>query len=118
MDESPWNVMPDGVVVAVRLTPRGGRDEIVGVERLADGRKVLKARVAAAPSDGEANAALVALFARRLGVPPSRIGVVAGRTARVKRLRVRGDARALTALLGELFAPYPPSRRVHSDDAP
>lgn len=104
MDEYPWNVMPDGVVVVVRLTPKGGRDEIEGIERLADGRPVLKARVTAAPSAGEANAALIALVARGLGVPASRIDVAAGRTGRVKRLRVRGDARALTALLEELWA--------------
>jgi uncharacterized protein len=29
----------------VRLTPKGGRDAIDGIERLADGRAVLKARV-------------------------------------------------------------------------
>ena len=49
---------PDGVVVTVRLTPKGGRDAIDGIETLADGRAVLKVRVRAAPSEGEANAAL------------------------------------------------------------
>jgi len=45
-------------VVSVRLTPKGGRDSIDGVDTLADGTAVLKARVRAAPSEGEANAAL------------------------------------------------------------
>ena len=56
-----WSVMPDGLAIAVRLTPRGGRDGLDNVEVMADGRQVLKARVLAAPSGGEANAALIAL---------------------------------------------------------
>ena len=45
-------------MLAVRLTPRGGRDAIDGIEQLSDGRRVLKVRVRAAASEGEANAAL------------------------------------------------------------
>src|SRR5690606_10461317 len=56
----PWTISPEGLVVAVRLTPRGGRDAIDGVERRADGQWVLKARVRAAATEGEANAALIA----------------------------------------------------------
>ncbi|MGA7426797.1 MAG: DUF167 family protein, partial [Rhodoplanes sp.] len=55
---APWAIVDDGLIVTVRLTPRGGSDAIDGVETLADGRAVLKARVRAAPSDGAANAAL------------------------------------------------------------
>ena len=47
----------------------GGRDAIDGVERLSDGRRVLKVRVRAAASEGEANAALIGLIAKTLGVP-------------------------------------------------
>jgi uncharacterized protein (TIGR00251 family) len=115
MDDRPWNMMPDGVVVVVRLTPKAGRDEIEGVELLADGRPVLKARVSAPPNDGAANVALIALLARKLGLPASRIDVVAGRTARVKRLRVRGDARVLTMLLAELWGPRPTGGSAHLD---
>jgi uncharacterized protein YggU (UPF0235/DUF167 family) len=35
-------------MLAVRLTPRGGRDAIDGIEQLSDGRRVLKVRVRAA----------------------------------------------------------------------
>ena len=56
----------------VRLTPKGGRDAIDGIERLADGSVVLKARVRAAPSEGEANAALMRLIAKAVGVRTAR----------------------------------------------
>jgi len=50
----PWTAAADGIFVDVRLTPRGGRDAIEGIESRADGRAVLKARVRAAPFEGEA----------------------------------------------------------------
>ena len=51
----------DGIVIMVRVTPRGGRDSVELVEQLADGRSVLKVRVRAAASEGAANAALFAV---------------------------------------------------------
>jgi uncharacterized protein (TIGR00251 family) len=95
----PWAVSADGLVVTVRLTPKGGRDAIEGVEHLADGRCVLKARVRAAPSDGEANGALARLLAQTLRIAPREIALVGGATSRVKRLLIRGDARAVAAAL-------------------
>jgi uncharacterized protein len=100
----PWRIEADGVVVTVRLTPRGGRDAIESIERLADGRSVLKARVRAAASEGEANAALVRLIARMLGVPPRDVALVAGATARIKRVRIAGDAATLAAALEKICA--------------
>ena len=41
-----WSVGPSGLSLSIRLTPKGGRDAIDGIEELADGRAVLKARVA------------------------------------------------------------------------
>jgi len=66
----PWTATADSVVVIVRLTPRGGRDAIDGVAQLADGRSVLKVRVRAAASEGEANAALMKLIAKTLSALP------------------------------------------------
>lgn len=86
-------------MLSVRLTPKGGRDAIDGIEVMADGRTVLKARVRAAPSEGEANAALVALLAKTLGVPRREVSVVAGATARIKRVMIGGDAAALARTL-------------------
>ena len=94
-----WIRVADGLVVAVRLTPKGGRDAIDGLERLADGRAVLKVRVRAAPSEGAANAALVRLMAQALDVPPRQVSLTAGATARVKRIKIAGDAARLAATL-------------------
>jgi len=88
----------------VRLTPRGGRDAIDGIEELADGRAVLKARVRAAPSEGEANAALVRLIARTLGVAPRNVALTTGAAGRIKRLTITGSAPALAAALEKICA--------------
>jgi len=88
-------------VLAVRLTPRGGRDAVDGWAADADGRPYLKVRVSAPPVEGEANAALVALLAKRLAVPRSAVRVASGATARLKRLEIDGLApEDLDRLLG------------------
>jgi uncharacterized protein len=99
MADQPWTLQDDGVVVDVRLTPRGGRDAIEGVERRADGRAVLKVRVRAAPFEGAANEALCRLMAGVLHAAPRQVTLEAGATARVKRLRITGEATALAAAL-------------------
>lgn len=71
--------------IAVRLRPRGHRDELIGVE---DG--VLQARVTAPPVDGKANKALCRLIAKRVGVAPSRVTLVRGAKSRHKLVRVEG----------------------------
>jgi len=107
MTVRPWVVAPDAVVVAVRLTPRGGRDAIEAVEQLADGRAVLKVRVRAAASEGEANAALVRLLARALDVAPRQVSLVAGATARIKRIKIAGAGPALAAALTRIVEATP-----------
>ena len=83
----------------MRLTARGGRDAIDGIEARADGQRVLKARVRAAASEGEANAALMALLAHAAGVPPRSVTLVSGATARIKRLTIAGHGPTLLAAL-------------------
>ncbi|HVZ51131.1 MAG TPA: DUF167 family protein [Pseudolabrys sp.] len=101
---TPWSVVPGGIALTVRLTPKGGRDAIDGIEQLADGRSVLKARVRAAPSEGEANDALCRLVAKTLGVPPRDVELTAGATSRIKRLTVSGDGPTLMAKLQKAIA--------------
>jgi uncharacterized protein (TIGR00251 family) len=94
---------PGGVIVDVRLTPRGGQDAIEGVAHRANGRAVVKARVRAAPFEGEANAALCRLLADVLGIAPRQVTLVAGATAREKRVQISGDAARLVAALSRLI---------------
>ena len=100
----PWSATAGGIALSVRLTPKGGRDAIDGIETLADGRSVLKARVRAAPSEGEANDALCRLIAKAVGVPPRDVGVAAGATTRIKRLTIAGDVPTLIAALEKVVA--------------
>src|SRR4051794_11946163 len=100
----PWTALADGLVVAVRVTPKGGRDCIDGTEVLADRRPVLKVRVRAAPSDGEANAAVLRLIADTLRVRLRDVTLVAGATGRVKRVRIAGAGAALAAALEKATA--------------
>jgi uncharacterized protein len=98
-----WSPSAGGVTIAVRLTPKGGRDAIDGIETLADGSTVLKVRVRAAPHEGEANAALGRVLAKALGVPPGRVELAAGAASRIKRVKVVGEAAALGAALENLW---------------
>lgn len=95
----PWQACDGGVHLAVRLTPRGGKDQIEGVETLSDGRPVLKARVRAVPENGKANSALMRLVADACDVAPAHVTLASGATARVKNLRVEGDFAALSRAL-------------------
>jgi uncharacterized protein YggU (UPF0235/DUF167 family) len=91
-------------MLAVRLTPKGGRDSIDGIEQLADGRSVLKARVRAVPSEGEANDAVCRLLAKAVGVAPRDVALIAGATTRIKRLAIAGDPPTLIAALEKICA--------------
>jgi len=76
--------------LAVRLTPRGGRDQVDGWIKDEAGRPLLKVRVAAPPVEGEANAALEKLIAKSLGRSAGAVRVVSGQGARVKQLEIEG----------------------------
>ncbi|HEY2056617.1 MAG TPA: DUF167 domain-containing protein [Solirubrobacterales bacterium] len=81
--------------IAVEVTPRSGRNRLLGI---ADG--VLRARVTAAPVDGEANRALCRLIAKRVGVAQSKVEVIRGQKSRRKLVAVVGlDSTALERAL-------------------
>ncbi len=87
--------------LAVRVTPKGGRDAVDGWAIDDAGRAYLKVRVSAAPADGEANAAVIALLAKSLKVPRSAVRLVAGETARLKMLQIEGlEPETLAAAFG------------------
>lgn len=86
-----FRLRADGIDLFVRLTPKAASDALDGAETTADGRRHLKARVRAVPEKGAANVAVGKLVAKALAVPASSVAVVAGGTARLKTLHVRGD---------------------------
>ncbi|MGE3983721.1 MAG: DUF167 domain-containing protein [Dehalococcoidia bacterium] len=77
--------MPDEALIAVRVTPRSSKDEVLGWQ---DG--VLRVKLRAPPVEGRANEALCRYLASLLSVPARDVEVVSGGTARSKRLRVTG----------------------------
>jgi uncharacterized protein YggU (UPF0235/DUF167 family) len=100
----PWRYSTAGISIALRVTPRGGRDEIDGIETLANGRSVVKLRVRAIAEGGEANRAVTELLAKALGVPKARVKVLSGVTSRLKQVAVDGDPKALGEALRVLAA--------------
>jgi uncharacterized protein (TIGR00251 family) len=103
----PWRYSTQGISVALRVTPRAGRDDIDGLETLADGRTVVKMRVRAIAEGGAANRAVVELLAKALGVPKGRLRVLSGTTSRLKQIAVDGDPAKLGDALRKLTAAKP-----------
>ena len=69
----------------LRVAPGAARNELVG--RHGDAWKL---RVAAAPERGRANDAVLDFLSQRLGVPRSRLTLVAGQGSRDKVVELRG----------------------------
>jgi uncharacterized protein (TIGR00251 family) len=103
----PWRYSTQGISIALRVTPRGGRDDIDGVEALANGRTALRVRVRAIADGGEANRAVTELMARALGVPKAKVRIVSGATSRLKQIAVDGDPAMLGDALRKLTAAKP-----------
>ena len=100
----PWRYSTGGISIALRVTPRGGRDDIDGIETLANGRSVVKVRVRAVADGGEANRAVTELLAKVLGVPKARVKIVSGVTSRLKQVAVDGDPKILGETLRKATA--------------
>lgn len=83
------------VRLAVYVQPRAAATEIAGRH---DG--CIKIRLAAAPADGAANAALVEFVAERLGIAKQRVRLRSGHASRRKVLEIEGlsAAQILAAL--------------------
>ena len=71
-----------GRTIEVRVTPKASRNA-VSVDR-----ERLKVSVTTVPEGGKANAAVVKLLSKALGVPKSRLELVRGATSRDKLFRV------------------------------
>jgi uncharacterized protein (TIGR00251 family) len=97
-DVPPIKSAAGGVTLAVRVTPRSRKNEIVGV----DG-EALRIKLNAPPVEGAANAALCEFLARVLGVRKSAVTLVAGQTSRHKVIHVEGiTPEQARSLLGDM----------------
>ena len=73
-----------GSALALRITPRADRNKVDGV--LSDG--TVKVQLAVDPDDKNLNSELLAFLAEVLGVPRTRVEVVAGENGRDKLMSV------------------------------
>ena len=103
----PWRYSTQGISVSLRVTPRGGRDDVDGLETLANGRIVVKVRVRAIAEGGEANRAVTELLAKALGVSKRDVRVLSGTTSRLKQIAVDGDPARLGETLRRLTTAKP-----------
>ena len=80
------------------MTPRASRDAL-----LPGTAEHFAARLAAPPVEGAANAALIPLVAKAFGTPKRAVTLIAGDTARLKRLAIAGDPEALAEIAASLY---------------
>lgn len=98
-----FRVVPGGVSVRLRVTPRGGADRIDGRAVDANGEAHLKLRVSAVAEKGKANEAVIRLLAKALHLPRSSLSIISGDTGRNKLVMLAGEPEELVARL-EAFA--------------
>jgi uncharacterized protein (TIGR00251 family) len=92
----PVRATAEGIAFDVLVSPRASRPRLGPLH----GDRI-KLAVTAPPVDGEANAAVIELVAKALGVGRAAVTITAGQSSRRKTVTVRGvDAAALARTLG------------------
>lgn len=90
--------MPDtSVTCAVHVTPKSGKDQVVGVSVADDGTCEVRVRVTAPPDNGKANKAVCKLMAGALGIPKGAVSIKRGETSHHKMLELRMDRETFDA---------------------
>ncbi len=102
--DTPFVAVADGVLLALRLTPKAGRDRIDGLVAHTEGQLRLQIRLAAPPVEGAANRALIAFLANALNLRKADVTIRSGETARRKRVHLAGDAGVIAQRLAGLIA--------------
>jgi uncharacterized protein (TIGR00251 family) len=101
---SPFQAVPQGLQVRLRVTPKASRDAIGDVVADGQGNGVLKIAVTAVPEKGNANAAVIKLLAKSWRLRKSDLDIVQGATDRNKTLLIAGNGKELLSLLSPLLA--------------
>ncbi len=99
----PGRIVPGGIIIHLRVTPKASSDAVLGLERRADGT-ALRITVRALPDKGEANDAVIRALAKWLSEPKSGLKVAAGAKARQKQVFVTGEPAELMAKLAARIA--------------
>ena len=73
----------ESCTIKVRVQPKSSRNQVDGFQ---DG--ALRVRVTAAPTEGQANAAVIAILTKTLGVNKSRLEIIRGYSSRDKVVSV------------------------------
>jgi uncharacterized protein (TIGR00251 family) len=79
------SLKPEAAEVSVRVIPRSSKNKVIAEP---DGS--LKVWVTAPPVDGEANAAVIEVLSKSLGLKRAAVSILSGECSRNKRLRVEG----------------------------
>lgn len=82
-----FDQQPPPDTLRVKVTPKAKAERILKAQAT-DGTTLYKIYVTAAPEDGKANKAVVALLAKALGVPKSAISITQGQTTRHKTISI------------------------------
>lgn len=80
----PYRWCGDDLILSVVVQPRASHNAVVGIH----GDRI-KVRLTAPPVDGKANQLLIKFIAKVFGVPPSRVSLEQGQTAKTKTLRIQ-----------------------------
>jgi uncharacterized protein (TIGR00251 family) len=82
-----WPFRSEGgrILLDIKVTPGASHTETLDVR---EGR--LRVKIAAAPEDGKANAALTAFFAKLLGLPKKNVSLIRGEKSRLKTVAFQG----------------------------
>jgi uncharacterized protein (TIGR00251 family) len=83
-DNWPFREQEGRQILDVKVTPGASKNEILDVR---EGR--LRVKIAAAPEDGKANAALLSFLAETLGIAKKEITLIRGEKSRQKTVAVK-----------------------------
>lgn len=94
-----YRLEENGVMLFIRLMPKAAKDEVSGIDTLADGKSYLFVRVRAVPEDGKANKALLKFLSKAFKYPISYFSLESGATSRIKQIKIAGDGNKIIAML-------------------
>ena len=90
-----YDVLNDGILLRVRLTPNSSSCHLNGVFAGADEQEFLKICVVSVPEKGLANKELLNFLAKQLDIAKSQITIVSGELDRYKKLKIEGIPKEL-----------------------